>query len=99
MKVWRSGTTLWWRANSRTSSRLGCTSISAATGIQLLERVRYRQIARGEQHREVVEHVGGLLAHARVRLRGGRACDLIGLLAHLVPDARPVGEQLGRVAA
>src|SRR5881275_1446403 len=98
MNVCRSGTTLCSRASSRTSSRLGWTSMSAATGIQLLERVGQRQAARGEQHGEVVEHVGGLLAHALVGLALRRARYLLGLLAHFRADARRIGEQLRRVA-
>src|ERR671935_192443 len=99
MNVCRSGTTLCPRASSRTSSMLGWTSMSAATGIQLLERVLQREAARGEQHGEVIEDVGGLLAHPLVRLAGRGARHLVRLLAHLVTDARRVLEKLRRVAA
>src|SRR5436305_6708387 len=98
MTVCRSGTTQCSRASSRASSRLGWTPMSAATGIQLLERVGQRQAARGEQHGEVVEHVGGLLAHALVGLAFRRARYLVRLLAHFRADARRLGEQLRRVA-
>src|SRR3954452_12845585 len=68
MKVWRSGTSVApARASSRTSSSVGLTSSpprSAATAIQDLERVGDRQAAARQQHVEVVEHVGRLLAHA-----------------------------------
>src|SRR4051794_8218593 len=99
MKVWRSGTTVWPSASARTSSRLGLTSSSAATGIELLEGVRERHAARGKQNGEVVEHVGRLLAHALVRLGRRRARHLLRLLLHLLADPRRVGQQLGGVAA
>src|SRR5690349_7247622 len=98
MKVWRSGTTVWPSASARTSSRLGLTSRSAATCIELLEGVGERQVARGEQHGEVVQHVGSLLAHALVRLGRRGARHLLSLLLHLLADARRVGQQLGGVA-
>ncbi len=41
---------------------------SAATAIELLEGVGEAEAARGQQHGQVVEHVGGLLAQALVRL-------------------------------
>src|SRR4051812_28687406 len=99
MKVWRSGTTVWPTASARTSAMLGWTSRSAATGIELLEGVGQREVARGEQHGEVVEHVGRLLAHSLIGLRGGGAGHLLGFLLHLLPDPRRIREELGRVAA
>src|SRR3954469_6549366 len=101
MKVWRSGTSVCSCASSRTSSRLGPTSrsaVSAATAIQLLEGVLEREPARGEQHAEVVQNVGGLLAHARFGLLARRSGDLLGLLAHLLADQRRVRQQLRGVA-
>src|SRR5256885_10126684 len=101
MNVCRSGTSVCSRASSRTSSRLGPTSrsaVSAATAIQLLERVLERQAARGQQDGEVVEDVGGLLAHALVRLLARGARDLLGLLADLVADLGRVGQQPCRIA-
>src|SRR4051794_38800687 len=101
MNVCRSGTSVWSRAKARTSSRLGPTSrsaVSAATAIQLLEGVLERQAARGQQHAQVIEHVGRLLAHTLVRLVARRARDLLGLLAHLLADERRIREEPGRVA-
>src|SRR4051794_8109480 len=100
MKVWRSGTTVWSRASSRASSRPGRMSrpMSAATGIELLEGVGQRQAARRQQHRQVVEHVGGLRGHALVGLLARRAGYLLGLLLHLRADPRRVRQQLGGVA-
>src|SRR3954464_3288396 len=102
MKVWRSGTSVCSRASSRTSSSVGPTSSparSAATAIEDLERVRERHAARLHQDVEVVEHVGGLLAHALVRLVAGGAHDLLGLLLHLLADQGGVGQKRGGVAA
>src|SRR6476661_5046336 len=99
MKVWRSGTRLCSRASSRTSSSDGETSRpSLATGIELLEGVGVGHVARGQQHGEVVEHVGRLLADALVGLLARRARDLLGLLADLLADERRIGQQLRRVA-
>src|SRR5437763_1317508 len=100
MKVWRRGTSVWSRASLRTSSSDGPTSspaLSAATAIQNLERVREGQAARGHQHVEVVEHVGGLLAHALVGLLACGASHLLGLLLDLLAGEGRVGEQLGGV--
>src|SRR3954454_16577585 len=59
MKVWRSGTSECSAASARASSRLGRISTeSAATGIEDLVSVFEREIARGEQDGQVVEHVG-----------------------------------------
>src|SRR5437764_6090480 len=102
MNVWRSGTTEWSRASARASSSPGWMSsaaMSAATGIELLVGVRERQPARGQQHREVVEHVGGLGDHALVGLVAGSAGYLFRLLLDLHADARRVGQQLRGVAA
>src|SRR3954447_4221535 len=84
MKVWRSGTSECSAASARASSRLGRISIaSAATGIQHLVGVGQRQVARGEQDGQVVEHVGGLLGDALVGLLARGARDLLGLLLDL----------------
>src|SRR3982750_3664013 len=65
MKVWRSGTSEGSAARARASSRLGRMSTeSAATGIQHLVGIAQAQVARGEQHGQVVEHVRCLLGHA-----------------------------------
>src|SRR5215218_6497114 len=75
--VWVTGTRLWRAASSRTSSRAGRTpsrsSASAPTATQDLLRVGECQAAAAEQHREVVEHVGGLLGDALVGLLACRA--------------------------
>src|SRR4051795_8831327 len=100
MKLWRSGTSVWSRASMRNSSSDGPTSRpparSAATAIEDLEGLRDRQAARGHQHAQVVEHVGGLLAHALVRLLARRAHDLLGLLLDLLADPCGVGQELCR---
>src|SRR4029453_7313199 len=98
MNVWRSGTRLYSRASSRTSSRPGVSSRSATTLIEHLEGVGQAQAARGQQHGEVVEHVRGLLGHALVGLVAGRSRDLLGLLLDLGSDPRGLGQQLRRVA-
>src|SRR3954449_504519 len=66
MNVCLSGTSVCSRASSRTSSSVGPTSKSAATGIEHLERVGHRKSPPREQYVEVVEHVGRLLAHPLV---------------------------------
>src|SRR4051795_2235259 len=101
MKVWRSGTSVYSRASSRTSSSDGPTSIpasSAATAIEDLERIRQRQASRGQQHVEVVEHVGGLLALTLGRPRPRGPGDLLGLLLPLGPREGGIGKQARRVA-
>src|SRR5438045_3116258 len=102
MKVCRSRTSEWSRASARASSSVGAISsrvASAATAIQLLVGVGQREPTRRHEDGEVVQHVGGLLAEALVGLVGGGARNLVGLLAHLVADARRVREELRRVAA
>src|SRR3954468_11627715 len=102
MKVCRSGTTVCSRASARASSSEGPTSrsaASAATAIELLEGVGERQPASGEQDREVVEDVGGLLAHARVGLLARRARDLLGLLLDLRAYQLGVLQERGGVGA
>ena len=100
--VWRSGTSVCSRASSRTSSRLGETRSPAGQRRRALS-TSYAsarlQPARGQQHGQVVEHVGRLARHALVGLLARRAGDLLGLLLDLRADARRVGEQLGGVAA
>src|SRR3954452_8402689 len=98
MNVCRSGTSVWSRASSRTSSSVGPTSKSAETAIQHLERVGHRQATEREQHVEVIQHVGGLLADSLVRLLAYRPCDLLGLLANLVAGERRIREQPRGVA-
>src|SRR3954465_14866788 len=98
MNVCRSGTSVWSRASSRTSSSVGPTSKSAATAIQHLERIGHRQPAPREQYVEGVEHVGRLLAHSFIRLLAYRPRNLPRLLLHLLARERRVGEQAGGVA-
>src|ERR671910_1102749 len=66
--VWRTGTRLCSAASVPTSSSAGLTprrsSDSAATATEHLFRVRERQAAAAQQHRQVVEDVGGLLRDA-----------------------------------
>src|SRR5215217_7582177 len=110
MNVWRSGTShdgiaarrappgaCARRASSRTSSSDGVSSRSTATAIQDLVRVAELHAAFGQQHREVVEHIRGLLGDALVRLLTGRPRDLLGLLLHLPADEAAFSEQAGRV--
>src|SRR3954471_18048772 len=74
MKVWRSGTSECSAASARASSRPGWISTwSAATGIQYVEGGGQRQVARREQHGQVVKDIGGLLGHALVGLLASRA--------------------------
>src|SRR4051794_17706495 len=77
----------------------GMTLWSAATAIEYAFRVGEAEPAGVQQHRQVVEHVGGLLGHALVRLLAGGAGDLLGLLLDLGADQRGVGEQVGGVGA
>src|SRR4051794_32861545 len=102
MNVWRSGTSVCSRASARTSSRSGDTSspaASATTPIELLVGVRERESPRPQEHGQVVDHIGGLFAHALVGLARGGVGHLGGLLAHLLADPRGIAEQLGGVAA
>src|SRR5215217_8827976 len=66
------GTRLCAAASWRTCSSAGRTpsrsSVSAATATQHLFGVGERETAGAQQHREVVEHVGGLLGDALVAL-------------------------------
>src|SRR3954453_1521910 len=77
----------------------GMTLWSAATAIEYAFRVGEAEPAGVQQHRQVVEHVGGLLGHALVGLLAGGAGDLLGLLLDLGADQRGVGEQVGGVGA
>src|SRR5919107_2260835 len=77
----------------------GMTLWSAATAIEHPLGVGEAEPAGVEQDGQVVEHVGGLLGHALVGLLARGAGDLLGLLLHLLADARRVGEQLGGVGA
>src|SRR5215212_6913175 len=93
MKVCRSGTSECSFASSRTSSSDGVSARSTATAIQHLVRVAQPHAPLGEQHGEVVEHVGGLLGHPLVALLARGARDLLGLLPHLLPRELAVGEE------
>jgi hypothetical protein len=73
--------------------------MTATTLIQHLEGVGQAEPARGQQHGQVVEHVGGLLGHALFGLGSGGARDLLGLLLDLGPDQLGVGQQRRGVAA
>src|ERR671929_1602819 len=97
--VCQTGTRLYSRAASRTASRSGAMRCSATALTQHLLGVGEREPAGPEQHREVVEHVRGLLGDPVLGLLARGAGDLLGLLLHLLPDARRVGEQLGGVGA
>src|SRR3954452_5858261 len=67
MKVWQTGIRLWSPASAWASSTLGVTSSeSAATGKQHPLRVGEGEAAGPQQHRQVVEDVGGLLGEALV---------------------------------
>src|SRR5215212_7041939 len=68
----------------------GMTLWSAATANEHPLGVGEREPAGVQQHRQVVEDVGGLLGHARVGLLARRAGDLLGLLLHLAPDPERV---------
>src|SRR4051812_49278130 len=100
MKLWVTGIRLWSPVSARASSRLGLTSRCSATAAkEHLLGVGEAQAAALEQHREVVEDVGGLVGHALVGLLARGAGDLLGLLLDLLADERRVREQLGRVGA
>src|SRR3954447_5324201 len=100
MKVWRSGTSECSAASARASSRLGRMSIaSAATGIQHLVGVGQREVARSEQHRQVVEDVGGLLGNALVGFLARCTRHLLGLLLHFFAYEWRVGKKLRRPRA
>jgi len=73
MNVWRSGRPSA-RRHARTSSSDGpdLQAEVSGDGLQHLVGVGQRQIARRQQHRQVVEHVGGLLVDALVGLPRGR---------------------------
>src|SRR3954463_306418 len=77
MKLWVTGIRLWSPVSARASSRLGLTSRCSATAAkEHLPRVREPQAAALEQHREVIEHVGGLVGHALVGLLARGPGDL-----------------------
>src|SRR3954452_17304490 len=77
----------------------GMTLWSAATANENLFGVGEREPAGVQQHREVVEDVGGLLGHALIRLLARGARDLLGLLLDLGADRGRVAEQGGGVGA
>src|SRR3954447_1647418 len=100
MKLWVTGIRLWSPVRARASSRLGVTSRCSATAAKKhLLGVGEAQPAALEQHRQVIEDVGGLLGHALVGLLARRAHDLLGLLLDLLADERRVGQQPGGVRA
>ena len=99
MNVWRRGTRLCSRASSRDLHEASRSSAgagvargrsaapgSAATAIEHLLGVGQRAAAAAQQHREVVQDVGGLLVHALVGLLARGASDLLGLLLDLRAD-------------
>src|ERR1700752_4755992 len=71
----------------------GPADSACPTAIQHPFGVGQGQPAAVQQHREVVEHVGGLLGDAIVRLLARGAGDLLGLLLHLLADQSGVVEQ------
>src|SRR5829696_1208910 len=77
----------------------GMTLWSAATAIENTLGVGEREPAGVQQHRQVVEDVGGLLGHAAVVLLAGGAGDLLRLLLDLLADVRGVGQQRRGVGA
>src|SRR3954464_2576438 len=100
MKLCVTGIRLWspWRA--RAACRVGVNSRCSATAAkEHLLGVGEAQPAALEQHRQVVEDVGGLLGHALVGLLAGSARDLLGLLLDLLADERRIGQELGGVRA
>src|SRR5690349_1342887 len=100
MKLCVIGTRLWSPLRFLTSSSVGRTSRCSATAAkEHLLGVLEAQPAAVQEHRQVVQDVGGLLGDPLVGLLAGGAGDLLGLLLHLLADERRVGEQLARVAA
>src|SRR4051812_5442559 len=77
----------------------GMTLWSAATANEHPLGVGEREPAGMQQHRQVVEDVGGLLGDPLVRLLARGARDLLGLLLDLRPDQRGVLEQACGVGA
>src|SRR5918998_667098 len=100
MKECVTGIRLWSPSSARAWSSVGDTSRCSATAAnEDLLGVGEAQAAALEQHREVVQDVGGLLGHALVGLLARGASDLLGLLLDLLADERRVREELGRVGA
>src|SRR3712207_4211699 len=100
MNVWQTGIRLCEPASARASSTPGVTcSWSAATGKQHPLRVGELEPARAQQHRQVVEHIGGLLRDPLLGLLARGAGNLLGLLPDLLARQRRVGEQAGGVGA
>ena len=68
MKVWRSAIRLYSRARARTVARSGSTARSglATTATEDLRSVGESTPPAAQQHGQVIEHVGGLLVHAKV---------------------------------
>src|SRR4051794_12165201 len=97
MKVWRSGTSECSFASSRTSSSDGVSSRSTATAIQHLVRVAQLHAPLGQEHRQVVEDVRGLLGNALVGLVARGARDLLGLLLDLAAHELAVRQEAARV--
>src|ERR1700755_2260746 len=98
MKLCVTGIRLWSPVRARAASSVGVTSRCSATAAkEHLLGVGEAQSAALEQHGEVIEDVGGLLATALVGLLAGGASHLLGLFLDLLADERRVGEELGRV--
>src|SRR5215213_539306 len=98
MKVCRSGTSVCSHASSRVSSSDGVSSRSAAaTLIQDLVDVSELDAAGGQQHRQVVEHVRGLLGKALVGFLARGPDELLGLLLDLGADQLAVRQEAAGV--
>src|SRR4051812_42255887 len=94
MKLWRTGIRLCSPASRLASCSVGVTVRCSATAAnEHLLGVREAQSAAPHQHRQVVEHVGGLLGHALVGLLARGAGDLLGLLLDLLADPGRVLEE------
>src|ERR1700683_1307837 len=79
--------------------RAGAPAALGATAIEHPLGVRERAPAAGQQHEQVVEHVGGLFVDALRGLLARRARHLLGLLHDLLTDPLWIVEQRHRVGA
>src|SRR3954451_2862648 len=87
MKLWRTGIRLCSPASCLASSSVGVTLRCSATAAnEHLLGVGEAEAAALQQHREVVEDVGGLLGHALAGLLARGADDLLGLFLDLLAD-------------
>src|SRR5687768_17679945 len=105
-RVSHTGTRLYARASARTSSSVvsgaAAWAIAGSAAPAVVEHARgvgQGEAARAQQHREVVEDVGGLLGDPVVALLARRAGDFLGLLLDLLADARRVAQQRSGVGA